>query len=120
MRLRRRSCAIATMIRCQTLSTFCCSDCVGKKAIQTLSRVEISKAGKVARRQYTDQLNLDTDRLNLASCSIEGTTKAGPIDGYELRATMQLKLAIQETPPPNKINVAIEHHGFWQPMRRST
>src|SRR5215471_11638278 len=81
------------MIHCQTLSIFCRSDCLGKKAIQTLIRFGISKAGKVARRQYSD-------RLNPASCSIEGTTKAGTIRGYELRTTMQLKLAIQQTPPP--------------------
>jgi len=102
------------MIHCQALSTFCRSDGVGKKAIQTLIRVEISKAGKVARRQYTDQLNLATDRLNLAACSIEGTTRTGTIRGYELRTTIQLKLAIQETPTPTgtQINVAIEHRGF--------
>jgi hypothetical protein len=81
------------MIHCQTLSIFCRGDWPGKKAIQTLIRFGISKAGKVARRQYSD-------RLNPASCSIEGTTKAGTIRGYELRTTMQLKLAIQETSPP--------------------
>jgi len=44
---------------------------VGKKAIQTLTGFEISKAGKVARRQ-------STVRLNPASCFIlDGTTKAG-------------------------------------------
>ena len=65
------------MIHCQTLSIFCRSDSVGKKAIQTLKGFEISKEGKVARRQYTD-------RLNPASCFIlDGTTKAG--DNTRLR-----------------------------------
>ena len=70
MPLKRRSCAMAAMLHCQILSLFFSSDRVGKKANRTVTGFAISKAGKVARSQYPDRLNLASRYI------LDGSTKA--------------------------------------------